>query len=675
MGQLKKQLRKQIKANKSAYKNDLMKQMNQSKRDSKKFWKLLEKMEKREDDTILKESISEHRWTSHFKSIFQGSNGNIPLPNKTSVNGPLDFEITENEIKLAAYVLKNGKAPGHDSISNEMLSCLLEVSPDILCNLFNALLKHPCSIDKWKMSMISPVHKSGSKINPDNYRAISLLSCFSKFFSSILNQRLTKYAIEQNIFSSAQLGFLAGCRTSDALLILHNLIDSYCKTKNQYIYGCFVDYQKAFDSIPRHLIFQKLLKHKINGKFYDCLKSMYTQDIACIKIGDKVTESFSTDQGVRQGCILSPTLFNIFLSDLQEITEHEQCEPIEIKEGTNRGCLIWADDLLLLSQSETGLKNMLTNLNSYSINNGMSLNIKKTKVMIFNKGGRHIRRNIYFGENKIESTRQYKYLGFIVTPSGEITSGLKDLKDRALRGFMKLKNKMGIAFRKHPLITLKLFKALIEPILLYASDFWGILKLPQNNPIENVFTSFCKQLLGVQKQTTNVGVLLELGQFPLCIRAQINSIKNWVRIVTKTKCNENLIQSYANATAKNLTWAARIETTLSEIGMREQFLMKDNSTHLKALQRLQDIFHQNAFSDIRSENSKLRTYSLFKTSPGYESYHSEVRIIEERTALTKFRLSNHLLMIEKGRHLQIEKAARYCPFCPFKVEDELLYGL
>ena len=67
---------------------------------------------------------------------------------------------------------------------------------------------------------------------------------------------------------------------------------------------------------------------------------------------------------------------------------------------------------------------MLSNLNSYSITNGMSLNIKKTKIMIFNKGGRHIRRNIYFGENKLESTRQYKYLGFIVTSSGEITSGI-----------------------------------------------------------------------------------------------------------------------------------------------------------------------------------------------------------------------------------------------------------
>ena len=114
------------------------------------------------------------------------------------------------------------------------------------------------------------------------------------------------------------------------------------------------------------------------------------------------------------------------------------------------------------------------------------------------------------------------------------------------------------------------------------SDFWGILKLPQNNPIENVFISFCKQLLGVQKQTTNIGVLLELGQIPLSIFAKNNSIKNWVRIVTKTKCNGNVIKSYENATLKNLTWRTRLESTLSEIGMRELFLVKDKESHKKS---------------------------------------------------------------------------------------------
>ena len=161
---------------------------------------------------------------------------------------------------------------------------------------------------------------------------------------------------------------------------------------------------------------------------------MYCDDKACVKINDSITSVFPTNQGVKQGCLLSPTLFNIFLADLQEVTEKTQCEPVQITRDTNLGCLIWADDLVLLSKSETGLKNMLDALKSYTSKNGMSLNIKKNKVMIFNKGGRHIRRDIFFGDDKLETTRKYKYLGFMVTPSGEINTGIHDLKDREHSG-------------------------------------------------------------------------------------------------------------------------------------------------------------------------------------------------------------------------------------------------
>ena len=140
-----------------------------------------------------------------------------------------------------------------------------------------------------------------------------------------------------------------------------------------------------------------------------------------------------------------------------------------------------------------------------------------------------------------------------MTPSGEINSGLCDLKDRAMRALYKLKSKMGITFRKHPSLTMKLFKTLIEPILLYASDFWGVLKMPKNNPIETLFMSFCKQLLGVQKQCTNDGVLLVLGQIPLLIHAKKNAIKNWVRMGTNTKCNGVVFNSYQTSDIDNLS--------------------------------------------------------------------------------------------------------------------------
>ena len=174
-------------------------------------------------------------------------------------------------------------------------------------------------------------------------------------------------------------------------------------------------------------------------------------------MGNQVSNFFSRTQGVKQGCILSPLLFNIFLSDFQKHVEKEGNEPLEIAPGDPMGCIIWADDILLLSKSELGLSNMLRTLKTYTEKNGMSINMDKTKIMIFNKNGRHIRKTFTYGENKIESTRQYKYLGLLITPSGEINSGLKDLKDRALKAFMKIKKKMGSLFQQFPIVSLKLF--------------------------------------------------------------------------------------------------------------------------------------------------------------------------------------------------------------------------
>ena len=316
-----------------------------------------------------------------------------------------------------------------------------------------------------------------------------------------------------------------------------------------------------------------------------------------------------------------------------------------------------------MSKTEIGLQNMLNALKNYTSKNGMTLNIEKTKVMIFNKSGRHMRRQSYFGENIIE-TRQYKYLCFMMTPSGEITTGLKDLKDRASRALMSMKYKLGPLFKNKPLISIKLFNSLVKPILLHASDFGEILKLPQNNPIENLHLSFCKQLLGVQKQTTNIGVLLELGQVPLTIDAIKNAIKNWVRIASHNKCNEMIIKSHENALLLHLNWSTRIKNTLEEIGMYDAYLEQNRNAHITIFQRLIDTFHQNAFSEIGRESSKLRTYHIIKTKIGYEDYLNEIQNIEARVAFTKFRLSNHSLMIETGRHQRIDKSLRHCPFCP-----------
>ena len=190
---------KMVKNKKQEFKDKLMEDMKQSKNDSKKSWKLLDKMEKKSNDTIFKQGIKDQRWVSHFKSIFNNPEGANPLPKNTAEFGELDREITPDELKIGAYALRLGKSPGFDSISNEMLLCLLESNLKLIQTLFNSILLNPRAIEKWSISMINPLHKSGSKMDPDNYRGISLLSCFSKYFSAILNLRLTKFAIDKKI--------------------------------------------------------------------------------------------------------------------------------------------------------------------------------------------------------------------------------------------------------------------------------------------------------------------------------------------------------------------------------------------------------------------------------------------------------------------------------------------
>ena len=106
-----------------------------------------------------------------------------------------------------------------------------------------------------------------------------------------------------------------------------------------------------------------------------------------------------------------------------------------------------------------------------------------------------LRRAFHINGVQLGTVRTYKYLGFRLTPSEEINNGLHDLRDRALKVYMKLRNNLGTSFNQDITTTLTPVDAMIKPILLYNSDFWGCMKLPKNNPIENLHMLTCKQLL------------------------------------------------------------------------------------------------------------------------------------------------------------------------------------
>ena len=203
---------------------------------------------------------------------------------------------------------------------------------------------------------------------------------------------------------------------------------------------------------------------------------------------------------------------------------------------------------------------------------------------------------------------------------------------------MKIRRDLGPNFNQDIPLILSLIDTLVKPILLYASDFWGYFKLQKSNHIDTFYMSMLKQILCVQKQTANNGVLLELGRTPLSLEATKLSIKNWERII-RGNANLPILLSLQEAIAFDLPWTSHIKSCMESIGFLNFYTGNHSSKNpfvfKKVFQRLSDIFHQDAFSNINGDRSKLRTYAIFKKSPGYEPYLSNIKNVAIRKNVTK----------------------------------------
>ena len=676
----KNKLRNMVRKNKFQHKNSIIEAMctNLSSGQKKEYWKMLKKLDGPTDNMKY---IPDQQLIDHFKEILTDpslenrlkENSDSATNEMGSDQGVLDYAINKEELDLARKILRTGKAGGIDTLINEMIDPLVEVYPNLVLKLFNSILSNTWFCEEWLLSLITALHKKGAKEDPDNYRGISLMSSMAKLFLTIINNRLTAFALERGILSSNQLGFVLLNRTSDPHIILNNIVQKYCHKMKKKIHGCFVDFSKAFDSVPRDILLQKLSSHGIDGKIFDIIKTIYTNDQAAVKIDDQYSQPFRTTRGVRQGCVLSPLLFNIFLSDIQD--SFDICGDNPTLNDQDISCLIWADDILILSKSEEGLQKKLDNLGIYCKKNKLKVNTDKTKIMTFTKSGKLIHRKFFYGKKSLENVREYKYLGFIVTPSGEIRTGLEDLRVRALRAIAKIRKSLGPLFQKNIWNSLHLFNYMVRPILLYMSDFWGALKHPSNSPIERVHLSFLKQLLGVRRQTNTSAVLLELNTVPLIFHARKGAVKNWNRI-RWNRCNSLLKAAHIEAVRDKLLWIDSIQHLFGSNGLLEVYHSTEEAIEEKNMPwnilflRLTAQFYQTAMEDINKDGGKLQIYRKLKTRPGHEKYLTEVKNIRHRIAMTRLRLSSHNLNIETGRHTHTDRADRLCTLCKQGIEDE-----
>ena len=162
---------------------------------------------------------------------------------------PLDYPITELEIRTAVKKLKNNKSPYSDKIRNEMIKASLNEMMPVYHKLFNNILNWGSMPLMWCSGLITPIFKSGGRNDPTNYRGICVSSCSGKLFCSILNQRLMEHVNSLNILHNSQIGFLPNNWTADHALTLRTLINKSVHCHQEKGFACFVDFRRAFDSV------------------------------------------------------------------------------------------------------------------------------------------------------------------------------------------------------------------------------------------------------------------------------------------------------------------------------------------------------------------------------------------------------------------------------------------
>lgn len=688
-----KQYKQTLKCKKLNYTNKTLDEIENA-IDQNQFWDMWNNLSTTKPQELAIQDVG--IWKTYFDNLYKNipqkdlNQNQLEIKEKLNIlesviknnQNPLDYPITQQELNEKLKSIKSKKACGVDNIRNEMLKNSTPELQNAVLKLFNMVLTSGCFPDVWNQGLISPIHKSGDKSDPNNYRGICVNSNLGKIFCSILNSRIQTFLQEKNVISKCQIGFLPNHRTTDHIYTLHTLINKHVHQKKEgKIFACFIDFKKAFDSIWHEGLFYKILQSGLGGKVYDLIKCMYTENKCAIKIKNQRTEFFSQCRGVRQGCNLSPNLFNIYINELADMLDQSPAPGLTLFD-TEVKYLLYADDLVLLSPTKEGLQQNINILEQYCHNWALAVNFQKTKIMIFQKKPRCQKHKCKFTLNNtlIEHTKNYTYLGLTISASGNFNMAVKALKEKARRAMYAIKMKLfkiNIPIR----IWTKIFDSVILPIALYGSEVWGPLnkldfKMWDKHPIEALHAEFCRKILQVQRNTPTNACRAELGRFPVIMKIQKRSLKFWLHLNSSPNSSLQFKALQAQELSPETSPLSQLVLDLTN--------QADTSTASKERIPINKIMNQSKESYLQywknetKSQSRLNCYLTLNREYELADYLYSVRDTKQRQILTKYRLSDHRLAIETGRHKKtwLPKEERVCGHCMTgEVETEMHFLL
>ena len=284
----------------------------------------------------------------------------------------LELDIQECEVKWVLGSITTNKTSEGEGILVELFQILKDDAMKVLYSICQQIWKTQQWPQNWKRSVFTPIPKKGNAKECSNYCTIALISHASKVMLKILQARLQQYVNHE--LPDVQAGFRKSRGTRDQ--IANNCwIMEKAREFQENIYFCFIDYGKAFDCVDHNKLWKILKEMRIPDYLTCLLRNLYAGQEATIRTGHGTTDWFQIGNGVCQGCILSPCLFNFYAEYIMRNAGLEETQAGIKIAGRNINHLTYADDTTVMAESEEELKSLLMKVKEESEKVGLKLNI------------------------------------------------------------------------------------------------------------------------------------------------------------------------------------------------------------------------------------------------------------------------------------------------------------
>lgn len=371
---------------KKAKKQNEKKIADECKNNPKAFWKYVQEQTKsKQGISALKDKNNKLCTTDeekanilndYFASVYTTDSSDMPNLDDCSKSQGIaisDIRITPKAVENKLKELNPSKAQGPDKIPPKVLKELSKELSIPLCHIFNKSLECGKIPEEWKTAEITAIHKKGSKNEPGNYRPVSLTCVLCKVLESIIRDAIVEHFTQYKLYANCQHGFRnkRSC-ISQLLEVIEDLTVYLNDGKNIDI--VYLDFRKAFDTVPHQRLLTKLKSYGITGQVYAWIKDFLLGRTQKVKVGSSLSTDSPVSSGIPQGSILGPILFTIFINDLPE--------------GLVNICKIFADDTKLYGNANDSneIQRDINKLQDWSDKWNLYFNVSKCKVM-------HIGRN------------------------------------------------------------------------------------------------------------------------------------------------------------------------------------------------------------------------------------------------------------------------------------------